>query len=83
MSPLYTKKVPKKLFSIPPSPLHGKGGSGHKVNCPERAREGALGYVSRGSGIKVRQSWTFMGIFMASRCGAGLKMREAHFTDII
>ena len=41
-----TNPVPKKLGSITPSPLHGKGGSGH---------------VSRSRGIKVRQSWTLMG----------------------
>ena len=52
--PLDTPPVPEKPEGIPPSPLHGRGGSGHKVNCPEGAREGALGYVSRGSGIKVR-----------------------------
>ena len=53
-SPLDPPSVPEKPPGIPPSPLHGRGGSGHKVNCPEGAREGALGYVSRGSGIKVR-----------------------------
>lgn len=45
-SPLDTPSVPEKPPGIPPSPLHGRGGSGHKVNCPEGAREGALGYVS-------------------------------------
>ena len=38
-----------------PSPLHGRGGSGHE---------------SRGSGVKVRQSWTFTEIFYAALCGA-------------
>ena len=45
-SPLDTPSIPEKPPGIPPSPLHGRGGSGH---------------VSRGRGIKVRQSWTFMG----------------------
>ena len=49
LSPLDTPPVPKKPGAITPSPLHGRGGSGH---------------VSRGRGIKVRQSWTFMGNFM-------------------
>ncbi len=49
LSPLDTPPVPQKPEGIPPSPLHGRGGSGH---------------VSRGSGVKVRQSWTFTGIFM-------------------
>ena len=62
--PLDTPPVPEKPEGIPPSPLHGRGGSGHKVNCPEGAREGALGYVSRGRGVKVRQSWTFTGNLM-------------------
>ena len=48
-SPLDTPSVPEKPPGIPPSPLHGRGGSGH---------------VSRGSGVKVRQSRTFTGIFM-------------------
>ena len=48
-SPLDTPSVPEKPPGIPPSPLHGRGGSGH---------------VSRGSEVKVRQSWTFTGIFM-------------------
>ena len=48
LSPLDTPPVPEKPGAITPSPLHSRGGSGH---------------VSRGRGIKVRQSWTFMGIF--------------------
>ena len=38
-SPLDTPSVPEKPPGIPPSPLHGRGGSGH---------------VSRGRGKKVR-----------------------------
>ena len=48
-SPLDTPSVPEKPPGIPPSPLHGRGGSGH---------------VSRGSGVKVRRSWTFTENFM-------------------
>ena len=55
LSPLDTPPVPKKPGAIPPSPLHGRGGSGHE---------------SRGSGVKVRQSWTFTEIFYAALCGA-------------
>ena len=46
--PLRRAPVPEKPGAITPSPLHSRGGSGH---------------VSRGRGVKVRQSWTFMGIF--------------------
>ena len=41
LSPLDTFPVPEKPETIPPS-------RPHKVNCPERAREGALGYSGRG-----------------------------------
>ena len=65
---------------VPPGYPSGSGETGGDTPLSSarrtRPRRGGAG-----SGIKVRQSWTFMGIFMASRCGAGLKMREAHFVQ--
>ncbi len=57
-SPLDTPSVPEKPPGIPPSPLHGRGGSGH---------------VSRGRGIKVRQSWSFKG---SPACSGFAGMRQ-------
>ena len=47
--------------AVPPGYVSGSGETGndtpsrpHKVNCPERAREGALGYGGRGRAAAAR-----------------------------